>query len=620
MAVALRNYDYSRLPYGVWLRILSFLDTDALLTIEATASCFTDIVRDDHLLSSIVCAPSSDEKTLQRFFTTRVTHNVKVLDVSNCIVAAPNIILYWVGTCTTLAELRCVNCPLPYSDFLMIVMGWLPCLQRLDWSFFGKDLNDDDMWSFMAQYNEWVIPQLRSTYVEVACQGADNYALLIFLLKRCIALQKLHLHALHSDFTEATAMCIGAATLAMASAPTLVYSTGLDALPSQLPFFTSVYLPLLQVPSNITNGATVCGNLVYFTASTAGGSCSHTDATPPPVEPPHFKQLVVALSNGVGGAYRLSEAVSGMTWTHIEALKLVLLPEDASDTATCAGTIFRDPLIKFLQSFQAMTELNMNSFHFLGGVDCCSILAAVPMRLRALSIAPCGINRYRSFKNLAKVSSKLEELDVRMNSDNVSLHCALCSQYFRIMGSDAAILQQRSSLRRFTFSNVLKVESLSFIAQLRPFELRLSLMADLSTITLTRYLLTCNDNLRSLVLRDRALCRGLEFYQRKLDALSGLNHLSLDVSAPSDHEKVRSFFNHMTARLPVLETLHLHYVSGDNLVRTLTWFRQRAWHRKTSQGDGQPPGVLLADRPCIGCSMATFIGLAKPRHQRQNCL
>ncbi|XP_077546309.1 uncharacterized protein LOC144158968 [Haemaphysalis longicornis] len=619
MATALCKYDYSSLPYHVWLRILSYADTDALLAIEATAPCFSDIVRDERLLKSIVCTPSSDERTLRRFFLKRVTRNVKVLDVSNCIVAAPDVILSCVGTCPTLTELRCVNCPLPYSGLLMVLVELLPNLQRLDWSFFGNDLSGNYMRRFTAQYNERAIPQLRSTYVEVACQGADNHALLSFLLQRCIRLQKLHLHALYGDFTEETAMCVGSAAFAAASDPILVFSAELDALRDEQPFFTSQYLRLLQLPSNCSDRATVGANLVFLTASTAGDSSPHTLAIPRSVEIARFKQVVVALRNDVGVETRLMEAAIEMTWTHIEALTLFLVPYSASS----AGPAFRTPLISFLNSFRVLTELNLNSFHFTSGMDCCHILAAVPMRLRALSLAPCGINRKRSFRNLAKVSSQLEELDVRMNCDILSVYCPSCSQPFRVRGRDAAILQQSSSLRRFTLFNVVALHSLDFVANLRTYELRLSFMANWCEVSQTymiRNLLRCKDDLRSLVLRDSVVSRDLQFYQEELDTLRGLYHLSLDVSTPCDTEKVGSFLNHMTARLPVLKSLHLHYVSGNNCVRTLTWLREPAWHRETSQADRQSPGALLVDRQCIGCSMATFIGLAKPRNRRQNCL
>ncbi|XP_077544720.1 uncharacterized protein LOC144157873 [Haemaphysalis longicornis] len=614
MAAELCNYDYARLPSNVWLRILSYADTDTLLAMEATASCFTNIVSDEHLATNVVCAPSSDEMTLQRFFTKRVMHKMEVLDVSNCMVATPDVILSWIGTCNTLTELRCVNCPLPYTGLLIVLMERLPHLQRIDWSFFGENFSDD-MYRVMARYNEMVIPQLRSTYVEVACQGAVNHALLSFLLKRCVVLQKLHLHAFHADFTEATAMCVGAATFTKSSEPTLIYSTELDAVGGQQRFFTS-FLRLMQVPSICMGGSIVWGNIIFLKAHTGCTSSSHTHAVPP-----RFKQVVVALSNEISVQHTLSQAGIDMTWTHIEALTLALLPNTAIDTVACAGPVYRTPLATFLKSFRVLTELNLNSFHFSGGVDCCSILAAVPMRLRALSLAPCGINRRYSFTNLAKVSAKLEELDVRMNSDDVSSHCASCSQPFRVREHDAAILQQGSTLRRFTLCGVLKVHSLEFISSLRPSEIRLSFMPwrTISQTRNIRRLLSCNDNLRSLVLKNHSTCRRLEFYQQNLDTLSRLNHLSLDVRAPSEIDEVGLFFNHMTARLPVLETLHLHYVSGDDILRTLTWLRQADWHREPIQEGRHPAGALLADRPCIGCSMATFIGLAKPRHHRKNC-
>ncbi|XP_077544717.1 uncharacterized protein LOC144157870 [Haemaphysalis longicornis] len=620
MAAALCNYDYARLPSNVWLRILSYVDTNALLAIEATASRFRNIVRDEHLAANVVCAPSSDEMTLQRFFTKRVLHKVKILDVSNCIVAAPDFILTWVGTCNTLTELRCVNCPLPYTTLLIVLIEQLPHLDRMDWSFFGENFSDDTC-RVMAWYNERAIPQLRSMYVEVACQGADNHALLSFLLKRCIVLQKLHLHAFHDDFTEATAMSFRAATFAISSHPTLIYSTELDAVQGQQRFFTS-FVRLTQVPSNCLASTIVCGNRVFFRESTPGASCLQTHTMSHCVETPRLKQVVVALRNEAGVVSRLSQVATEMTWTHIEALTLTLLPYAASDTITCACPWYRKPLTIFLRSFPVLTELNLNSFHFNIGMDCCNILAAVPARLRALSLAPCGINRKRSFLYLAKVSSKLEELDVRMNCDDVSSHCASCSQPFRVREDDAAILQQGSTLRRFTLCGILKVHSLDFIASLRPSEIRLSFVPWHSIVE-TRsigHLLSCNDNLRSLVLRDDSLYRGLEFYQQNLDALSRLNHLSLDVRVPSEIDKVRLFFNHMTARLPVLETLHLHYVSSDTILRTLTWLRQPDWHREAIQEGRRPAGALMADRPCIGCSMATFIGLVKPRHHRKNCL
>ncbi|XP_077546149.1 uncharacterized protein LOC144158854 [Haemaphysalis longicornis] len=615
MAVVLYNYDYSRLPYNAWLRILSYADTDTLLAIEATASCFTNIVRDEHLAANVLCAPSSDEMTLHRFFTTRAMHKVKVLDVSNCIVAAPDVILSWVGTCNALTDLRCVNCPLPYTGLLIVLMERLPHLQRIDWSFFGEHISHD-MCRVMEGYNEMVIPQLRSMYVAVACQGADNHALLSFLLNRCIVLQKVHFHALYGDFTEATALCVGAATSNISSDPTLVYSTELDDVRGQQRFFTS-FVRLMQVRSKCLSGTIVCGNRVFLRACTAGASSSYTHTMPP-----RFKQVVVALSNEVSVQHTLSQMAIDMSWSHIEALTLALLPFAESDTPTCAGPNFWIPLITFICSFHFLTELNLNSFHFSGSVDLCNIVAMVPMRLRALSLAPCGINQSNSFINLAKVSSKLEELDVRMNSDNVSSQCASCSQPFIVLEYDAAILQQGSALRRFTLCRVLKVHSLDFIANLRPTEIRLFFMPR-HTIGESRsigHLLRCNDNLQSLVLKDHSLFLGLEFYQQNLDALNHLNHLSLDVRAPSEIDEVRLFFNHMTARLPVLETLHLHYVSGDNFVRTLTWLRPPVWYRETSEEAQHLAGALLADRPCIGCSMATFIGLVKPRHHRKNCL
>ncbi|KAH9363869.1 hypothetical protein HPB48_007797 [Haemaphysalis longicornis] len=552
---------------------------------------------------------------------TRARHKVKVLDVSNCIVAAPDVILYLVGTCSTLTELLCVNCPLPYTPFLIVLMERLPHLHRLDWSFFGRNHMDDHMHRLTALYNEKAIPQLRSTYVEVACKGADNHELLFFLLQRCIVLQKLHLHSVYDDFTEATATWIGTATLARAFDPIFVYTTELDTVRGRK-WFCSLFIQLLLKPSNWFAGACVFGNLLCLRASTAGASSSHSHAMPPSILHPLCKQVIVALSYEAGVETTLLKAASEMTWTHIEALTLALLPYAESATPTCSDSKFRAPLITFLSSFRDLTELNLTSFHFSEGVDVCEILAAVTLRLRALSLTPCGINGGHSFINLAKVSSKLEELDVRMNSDNVSLFCASCHQPFRVGTNEAAFLQQHSPLRRFSLCNVATVLSLDFIGQLRPSELRLS-FTDWYTIAVTcniGYLLGWNYNLRSLVLTDRALFRGLQFYQQSLDVLSGLNHLSLDVAMLTVDGEVWDFCNHMTARLPLLESLHLHYVGVDNLARTLTWLRKPAWHRETSQQGGQPLGALLTDRPCIGCSMATFIGMHKPRNRRHNCL
>ncbi|KAH9364131.1 hypothetical protein HPB48_010135 [Haemaphysalis longicornis] len=475
MTVALHNYDYARLPNNVWLRILSYADTDTLLAIEATAPCFTNIVRDEQLAVNVVCAPSSDETTLQRFFTKRVMHKVKFLDMSNCIVASPHVILSWVGTCNALTELRCVNCPLPYTGLLIVLMERLPHLQRIDWSFFGEKISDD-MCRVMARYNESAIPQLRSTYVEVACQGEDNHALLSFLLKRCIGLQKLHLHAFHGDFTEATAVFLGAWTSTISLDPTLIYSTELDAVLGQQRFFT-LFERLMQEPSNWSAGTIVCGNRVFLKESTPGPSSFHTHAMSECVETPRFKEVVVALRNEPGVVSRLSKVAIEMTWAHIEALTLALLPYAASDTINCTCPRLGHHLKTFLNSFRVLTELNLNSFHFGGGVDCCKILSAVAMRLRALSLAPCGINRKNCFINLAKVSSKLEELDVRMNSDNFNSQCIFCNEPFRVREDDAAILQQGSELRRFTLCGVMKLHFLDFIASLRPSEIRLFLHA-----------------------------------------------------------------------------------------------------------------------------------------------
>ncbi|KAK8785349.1 hypothetical protein V5799_008286, partial [Amblyomma americanum] len=197
-----------------------------------------------------------------------------------------------------------------------------------------------------------------------------------------------------------------------------------------------------------------------------------------------------------------------------------------------------------------ITELNLASFHFDQGSDGSEIVGSTLPHLRALALAPCGVNHADSLSFLARGCMDLEELDVRAERDsNGDCPCVFCRVPLRFSKACFKELHERTKLRRLSLDDTAKLESLDFLRECRVVELRFSLSSleeevkdTASFLCGLSWLLGGNPRLSFLTVETRgAHLRSNEFAEG-LAAISTLRHLCVLTEAVISEDHVANFF------------------------------------------------------------------------------
>lgn len=101
--------------------------------------------------------------------------------------------------------------------------------------------------------------------------------------------------------------------------------------------------------------------------------------------------------------------------------------------------------------------------------------------------------------------------------------------------------------------------------------------------------------------------RLLLLFQTNMCLLVRVEHLCLISGVALRRDVVDMHVTALVGALPRLRCFHAHYRDiQEGSEKRITWMRK-------SEADKE--GVLVRDGPCVLCSTATFIGLAKPRNR-----
>ncbi|KAK8766286.1 hypothetical protein V5799_006933 [Amblyomma americanum] len=252
---------------------------------------------------------------------------------------------------------------------------------------------------------------------------------------------------------------------------------------------------------------------------------------------------------------RLPEAVSkpGL-WSQVSSLCLVLTAqrgEEPFGTLTACRYHIEATKLFFNTCVSNIIELNMASFHFdCNNTNGSEIVASALPHLRALALAPCGVNRDDSLTLLARGCRHIEELDVRAERDsNRGCECEFCRVPLRFSEADFKELHGTTKLRRLSLDDTAKMSSLAFLKECRVIELRFSLHSLEQEVThaagfpssLSR-LLRSNPRLTQLSIEARDTPLRQNEFSEGLATISTLRHLCVltEPITPEDH--VTSFF------------------------------------------------------------------------------
>ncbi|KAK8777488.1 hypothetical protein V5799_029167 [Amblyomma americanum] len=252
--------------------------------------------------------------------------------------------------------------------------------------------------------------------------------------------------------------------------------------------------------------------------------------------------------------HRLPEAVSkpGL-WSQVSSLCLVLTAprgQEPFGTLTACRCHIEVTKLFFNTCVSNIIELNMASFHFHRHTNGSEIVASALPHLRALALAPCGVNQDKSLTLLARGCRHLEELDVRAERDsNRVCQCAFCRVPLRFSEADFKELHGTTKLRRLSLDDTAKMSSLTFLNQCRVIELRFSLHSLEQEVTnaavfsssLSR-LLRSNPRLTQLTIEARETPLRQNEFAEGLATISTLRHMCVLTEVITSEHHVTSFF------------------------------------------------------------------------------
>ncbi|KAH7952861.1 hypothetical protein HPB49_001919 [Dermacentor silvarum] len=533
------------------------------------------------------------------------------MDITSCILATPDELLRCIWRCTELRSLHCVACPLKACDLLSLLLHRLRKLERLDFSLVAQCDVDRDISSVRAiaqQAQGLTASSLRSVYAEV--RDSSNCNLLEALLAFCPNLSELHVHFVNGDFSYALLRCAEV--------------HGTQSQLNNVTFSSDVPVCLqLDIPAalDLQTSMQICANVSYSKSALHTYSCArlvdlafaHASADLPP------QLVVVAVYKDELLAQRIRMASRALSWKTVRQLCLVLVPpEPMSTDYPTVGVEYLSFLHEFFVAVVShVVELNVNSFHFGVDLDLTQLIQNACMNsLRALSVPPCGLSHPSALRRLANKCPRLEELDVRFYRRGRLARCAVCECPFFLHASDVALLNAdvpytRRWLCRLTLSDLPSLASLCFLERCKVEELRLVNCPETlrEEYAMLGQFLANNNHLRYLLLQQDWLPFGEQSFLPNLFHLRGLHYLCLLTAASVPDDTATFFLRCLDFLLPCLKVAHVHYRRPtDGAEQRVTWMRSCS-----ATGSQVGRGVVLRDRPCVLCSTATFIGLAKPQ-------
>ncbi|XP_075526399.1 uncharacterized protein LOC142558127 [Dermacentor variabilis] len=625
--------DYGLLPLIPWLVIVGYLDADSRLAVADLGPNFEALVHGERCMRTVICDANADSASLRSLLEGGRSRHVRALQLTNCVVAAPNSLLACVNLCTRLTQLRCVGCPLDADLLLKVVTKWLPSLRRLEWSLCVRNLRRALCLSKAAEDSELALlpsaDSLERVYVEVArAVEASDWFLALFV-SLCPNLRRLHVHELHAEHRAAF-------ELARRLAPSVdVFTYSKDNAGVNQKFFAANRPGFGHAA--FVNLTFVGGSLSSASCASLGDLVQHRRV----LELRRLPNFVLVVPVAGDAPEMLEQAAAEHSLTSLSVLTVVSASKPGNISAglprgnpkgSPRGNQGVPPLLAralgvFLDSCRTLTELNLNAFHFEEEIVFPENASGLG-QLRALSVAPCALmTAGKALRNLASICARLEDLDVRSNRfrGKPKPPCIGCSSGILRLNdaSDPSFDNWRNTLQRVTLCNVQRLGPLhSFASVLKVGELRLCGVDALapalgSCHDLLRRILD-NPYLRSLVIQHDDLHLEDDFLWSALVAARQLRYLCLLSRVPSQRAVVMRHGGDLLLFLPSLVSVHVHYAEVDGAVvvvpnrHTTLVRRARSW--LWNYVEDTEPVVLEEDR-CVLCCTSTFVGLARPRNR-----
>ncbi|KAH7979203.1 hypothetical protein HPB49_008627 [Dermacentor silvarum] len=601
--------DYGYLPRRAWITVLHFLDAESRLNVAALGKNFAALNCSESALHTIRVAANNDVCHLQRLLEKCGRRHVRVLHLTNCsAVTYGGALMANVSACDQLTELYCVGCTFDPCAFFPLVANCLRSLQRLEWTLFCCHI-----WKCIpdligvARQNPCA---LKFMYVQLECAEHFSNEHLLSFLHQCPRMKRLHVHTLSGTHAKSIRHWARLAKERPAGLLEFTYTTDESV---------HLYREFMKMPAvheRLFTHLALCGNVTYYWQ---GPLCFSTIVDLDQlvlglIPPPRTSQMVLTVHAMQTAAAKLRRLAEVYTFNHIRALTLVSIPKAIVERTPPEHLLMFVPnaiaeyLCCFFTAFSAITELNLNEFHFPINLTFPSVAERSALtHLRALSLAPCALKPAMfSLEHLAVICPVLEELDIRSNFPGpFQLPCASCFSY-----QPFEIRKMAPGLHRLTLYNVPGFNSISFLEACCVTELRLCGL----NVLLDPYLgglgsvLKKNTKLSSLTIEHERLPVGWKAFWLELSEAKSLIFVCVLSNAQESVESVNIDVQCCMSRLPLIRGMHVHFRNYiTNAPERLTILARRTDHGLVTELS------VLETPACIQCSTSTFVALDKPR-------
>ncbi|KAL1482016.1 hypothetical protein MTO96_034074 [Rhipicephalus appendiculatus] len=356
-------------------------------------------------MSSYELPANANEDVLQLKID-EVQGSLQSLNISNCIVAQPAIMLSLLARVGSLQTLSCVACPLKVSFLLDRILRSLRGLTRLMFSLVdAKDYAREDIVNirYLGNVHKGRLTNIKNLYVEVADE--ENMELLRLFLHYCPFVADLHIHfTRYSRFEFGVVACLRI----VENQSELVKFTFTSEAPSTMQSQPTQ-------PLDLQYCIDIHGNVVFSKHPKALSYVLLRDLAASaqsvlPLEP------TVLVAVGTSNLERqLLDAGAQHDWSKLQSLCILLYARSLDETVYPAvNASYHMVLRVFFARLSNLVELNVSSFHFGDDVDFTELLATSALqRLRALSLPPCGLQHSGAVRRLAISSDNMADLDIR---------------------------------------------------------------------------------------------------------------------------------------------------------------------------------------------------------------
>ncbi|KAH7935791.1 uncharacterized protein LOC119405111 [Rhipicephalus sanguineus] len=547
--------------------------------------------------------PANASEDVLRSKIDEVQGNLHSLNISNCIVAVPALLLSLASGLRNLQTLSCIACPLKASLLLDRLLTSLQNVTQLDFSL--VDAMDDAKEELFKIRHLGIVhagkqTNIRKMYVEVA--DKHNTQVLLLFLNYCPLLKDLHVHFVHdvsSDLCAATCSSIADHLL------NLVIFTVTCEAPS-----TAQSDP--RQPIDLRYCIDLHGNAVFRKSPLAFNCAQLRNVVLSPNSTFPLEPVVLVAVDRPDLGFLIG--VPRYNCSQLRSLCVLLYARNLDQAVyPTISTMHSTALRQFFAKLHNLVELNVSSFHFDDSVDFTELLAAPALqRLRALSLPPCGLRPEGAVRRLALRLGDVEDLDIRLNLDGRHKSCRSCDKELTIEPVDASAFRNGSG--RLTLSNVPNLVSVNFLPHFKMPHLRFIDDSDVPHFDYRALSMTLSSSktLRSLVIGMALINFSEMSFEFLLCPAIALERLCLLTKTKLATWKAHLVVEAMARQLPTIFYIHIHYVDVETgSETTVTWIGR---HEGEAAGPSSRPSVMQK-KPCIMCSTQTFVGLAKPHYR-----